>query len=76
MQDSGKAYTDFIFYFFLQRLVSAVSKAKSDPDGRQVGIETLVFENANMECKKCCQGIKVKDSTYRTVDQKGGQYWF
>lgn len=34
-----------------QRLVSAVNEAVSDPDERQVLIETLVFENGNTECK-------------------------
>jgi hypothetical protein len=37
---------------FLQRLVSVVNKALSDPNVGQVLIETLVFESANAECKK------------------------
>ena len=36
---------------FLQRLVSAVNKAISDPNVSQMLIETLVFESANAECK-------------------------
>lgn len=38
--------------FSKQILVSAVKKALSDPDVRQVLIETLVEENANTECKE------------------------
>lgn len=40
------------FFFFKQILVSAVKKALSDSDVRQVLIETLIEENANTECKE------------------------
>lgn len=47
IQGSGEGSADF-----LQRLVSAVDKAISDPDRRQVLIETLVFENTMPNVKK------------------------
>lgn len=42
VEGSWKTFTDF-----LQRLVSAVNKALSDPNVSQVLIERLAFENAN-----------------------------
>lgn len=47
IQGSGEGSADF-----LQRLVSAVDKATSDPDRRQVLIETFVFENTMPNVKK------------------------
>ena len=46
IQSSG-AFTDFSY---LQRLVSAVNKNISDPEAKQMLVETLAFENVNTEC--------------------------
>lgn len=40
------------FSDFLHRLMSAINKAISDPDARQVLIETLASKNENAECRK------------------------
>lgn len=52
-------YKDYIYkamkkpsLIFLQRLISAMKKAVSDFDARQVLIETLVLENVNTRCKR------------------------
>jgi hypothetical protein len=46
------------FTDFLQRLVSAVNKVLSDPDVRQVLIETLAFENVNAKYKRAIRLLK------------------
>lgn len=53
VQGSGEAFTDF-----LQRLVSAVNNAMSDPDEREVLIVTLSFENANTKCEGVIRPLK------------------
>ena len=40
------------FTDFLQRLTKAVQIRVTDPEARRVLIESLAFENANLECKK------------------------
>jgi hypothetical protein len=55
IQGSGEAVIDF---FFPQRLVSAVNKTVSDPDTRQVLIETLAFENANTGAGEMAQRLR------------------
>lgn len=54
-QGSGEAFTDY-----LQSLVSAINKAVSDPDVRQMVIEILAFENGNNECKRVIRPLKVQ----------------
>jgi hypothetical protein len=49
-----------MIFFFKQRLVSAVNKAISDPDVKQVLIEALGLENANMEFTKVVGPLKVR----------------
>ena len=69
VEDPGKKSTSFTkiiqgsgegFTYFCQRLVSSVNKVVSDPDERQVLIETLVYENANTECKNDIRPLKVQ----------------
>ena len=40
------------FLGFLQRLATALKRVISDPNAREILIESLAFENANGECKK------------------------
>ena len=47
IQGSEEAFSDV-----LQRLVSLVNQAASDSAARQRLVETLVYENANIRCKK------------------------
>ena len=56
IQGSGEAFTDFFF----QRFISAVNKAISDPDAKQVLTETLAFENANTKCEKVIRPLKAQ----------------
>jgi hypothetical protein len=41
-----------IFYFFLQRLQSAVNRAISDPDAREILIEPLVMRMLILSAKE------------------------
>ena len=54
VQGSREAFTDV-----LQRLVSLVNQAASDSAARQRLVETLVYENANIRCKKVIRPLKV-----------------
>lgn len=56
------AVTDF---FFFLNTVSAVNKVISDPEMRQVLIETLLFENANMEFTKIGP-LKVREGLWKS----------
>lgn len=43
MQGPKVAFTDF----FLQRLITTLNQMASNPEGRQILIESWAFENAN-----------------------------
>ena len=59
LQKFYKALKMFSLIFILQRLVLAVNKAISDPDTKQVLIETLAYENVNSEYTKVVRLLKV-----------------
>ena len=46
----------------LQRLTKAVQIGVTDPEARCVLIESLAFENANLECKKILGPLKVRSA--------------
>ena len=55
-----RQYSREPFSDFLQRLTKTVQIGVTDPDARQVLIESLTFENANLECKKILGTLKVR----------------
>lgn len=59
LQKTTQAFEEALNNYF-KRLVSAVNKAVSDSDTRQVLIKTLVFEFANTECKKVTISLKAQ----------------
>ena len=56
-QGQREPFTDF-----LQRLTKAVQLGVTDPEARHVLIESLAFENANLECKKILGPLKVRSA--------------
>ena len=46
-QGYGEPYTDFV-----QRLIKALITGVTDPEARQIVLESLAFESANLECKR------------------------
>lgn len=69
VQGSGEAFTDF-----LQRLVSAVNNAMSDPDEREVLIVTLSFENANTKCEGVIRPLKAWAVSMDALDIGSNKY--
>ena len=53
MQGSEEAFTEF-----LQRLSLAMNRAITDSETRQPLVEILVFENANVKCKRVIRPFK------------------
>ena len=51
-----------LFTDFLQRLTKAVQLGMTDPEARLVLIESLTFENVNLECTKILGLLKVRSS--------------
>lgn len=48
------------FSDFLQRLTKVVERGVADPEVRQVFIESLAFENGNLECKETLGPLKIR----------------
>ena len=51
---------------FLQRLTSAVERSISDSAARKAIIESLVYENANAECKEVIRPLRARSAS---IDQ-------
>ena len=56
-QDQREPFTDFI-----ERLTKAIQLGVTDPEARCILIESLTFENANLECKKILGPLKVRSA--------------
>ena len=50
------------FTNFLQRLTKVVQIGVTDPEARQIILESLTFENANLECKKILGPLKIRSA--------------
>ena len=69
VQDSGQRVESYIrvkqgqrepFSDFLQRLTKAVQIGIPDPEARNIVIESLAYENANVECKRILGPLKIR----------------
>ena len=56
-QGQGEPYTDF-----LQRLIKALNTGITDPEARRLILESLAFENANLDCKKIIGPLKSRSA--------------
>ncbi len=72
VQDPGQKTESFItikqgqrepFSDFLQRLTKAVQIGIPDPDTRRIMIETLAYENANVQCKRIVAPLKRRSAS-------------
>ena len=50
------------FMDFLQRLTSVINKMTPNSEARQIIIESLAFENANVQCKWAIRPLKVRSA--------------
>lgn len=50
------------FIDFLQRLIKALDIGVTDPESRRILLESLAFENANIECKKIIGPLKSRSA--------------
>lgn len=55
VHSSGQALTDI-----LKRWVSAADKSISDPDAKEILIETMIFQNSNTKCKRVIRLLKAQ----------------
>ncbi|XP_049981722.1 uncharacterized protein [Alexandromys fortis] len=71
VQDPGQRMESFVtikqglrepFSDFLQRLTKAVQIGIPDPDARRIMIESLAYENANVECKKILGPLRFRSA--------------
>ncbi|XP_049981111.1 endogenous retrovirus group K member 5 Gag polyprotein-like [Alexandromys fortis] len=71
VQDPGQRMESFVtikqgqrepFSDFLQRLTKAVQIGIPDPDTRRIMIESLAYENANVECKKILGPLRFRSA--------------
>ena len=51
------------FNYVLQRLTKVVQVGVTDTEARCVLIESLAFENANIECKKILGPLKIRSAS-------------
>ena len=71
VQDSGQRVESYVrvkqgqrepFSDFLQRLTKAVQIGIPDPEARNIVIESLAYENANVECKRILGPLKLRSA--------------
>ena len=71
VQDSGQRVESYIrvkqgqrepFSDFLQRLTKAVQIGIPDPEARNIVIESLAYENANVKCKRILGPLKIRSA--------------